>query len=163
AACQLGHTYWSMSDFDRAEPLFQRVLEARRRVLGADDPDTLMTVYFLTTLYAFRGELDRAEALLVPALEASRKAHGDRAWITGRLKFGMANVHERKGHPDKAESLLLEALKWHQIERGDNHPSTLATQTILATHYLRRNRLPEAERHAEAGYRSCLEVVGKTN
>ena len=55
--------------YNEAEQLQLRTLEARRRVLGAEHPQTLISMCNLACLAAVRGERDRAVELFRELLE----------------------------------------------------------------------------------------------
>ena len=56
-------TALSKGDYDGAEPLHRRALEARERVLGREHPDTLQSVNNLAALLYRNGDYDAAEPL----------------------------------------------------------------------------------------------------
>ena len=63
-------------DYDNAEPLYRRALEARERTLGKEHPDTLSSVNNLAALLRGRGDYDNAEPLYRRALEARERTLG---------------------------------------------------------------------------------------
>ena len=66
----------SKGDYDGAEPLYRRALEARERVLGREHPDTLASVNNLAALLYSKGDYDGAEPLYRRALEARERVLG---------------------------------------------------------------------------------------
>ena len=62
---------------DSAEPLFQRVLDARGRVFGSEHPKTLWTVVGFAKLREKQGRWDAAEVFFRRAKEGYEKAFGD--------------------------------------------------------------------------------------
>jgi tetratricopeptide (TPR) repeat protein len=59
--------YQDQGEYEKAEPLFSKALEARRRVLGSQHPDTLETAARLRQLYLDQGKQEQAERLLPEA------------------------------------------------------------------------------------------------
>ena len=51
----IGETYKSLGLYPAAEPVLQRALETRKRVLGDDHPDTLNSLNTLALLYTGQG------------------------------------------------------------------------------------------------------------
>ena len=49
--------------FAEAEPYYREALEKRRRVLGEEHPDTLVSINNMATLLEKQGRLDEAELL----------------------------------------------------------------------------------------------------
>jgi len=154
--------YRTQSDFAKAEPLYLRVIDGRRRLYGDDHRETLRAVDGLAQLCNFQGEFDRAVALYVPALEASRRAHGDQDPVTLRLMFGLGCTYAASGgRRNKAEPLLASILKGQQVVLKDKHIDTLITREVLAIHLLHRNRLPEAEQESRQSYEALRTVYGE--
>jgi hypothetical protein len=56
--------------YSQAKPLLTEVLEVRRRVLGAEHPDTLLSLKNLAALYGYQGKYAQAEPLETEALAA---------------------------------------------------------------------------------------------
>jgi hypothetical protein len=61
---------------EEAEPLEAQALEARRRVLGAEHPDTLKSISNLALIYQDQGRLEEAELLRVQELETRKRLLG---------------------------------------------------------------------------------------
>ena len=59
-----------------AEPLYEEALSIRRRVLGADHPDTADSLNNLAGLYHAQGRYDEAEPLYDEALSITRRVLG---------------------------------------------------------------------------------------
>ena len=68
--------YASQGRYGEAEPLYQRALAASERVLGAEHPDTLVSVNNLAGLYASQGRYGEAEPLYQRALAARERVLG---------------------------------------------------------------------------------------
>jgi tetratricopeptide (TPR) repeat protein len=94
-----------------AEPLLRRVLEARKRTLGADHADTLTSAMNLGMALHDQGRLAEAEPLLRPALEARERTlgahHADT--LMSVCKLGM--LLKAQGKLAEAEPLLRRALE----------------------------------------------------
>ena len=60
--------HWRQGKYEQAEPLYQRTLKTRERVLGPEHPDTVGTVNNLAILYRNQGKYEQAESLLQRAL-----------------------------------------------------------------------------------------------
>jgi len=72
----LGALYFAQSRYADAKPLLQRVLKARDRVLGANHPDTLMSVSNLGVLYQAQERYAEAKRLFEQALAGRETALG---------------------------------------------------------------------------------------
>jgi Tfp pilus assembly protein PilF len=72
----LGHFYYSQKRYREAEPLAVEVLDASRRLVGDDHPDTLLALHNLATIKDELGRQSEAEKLYVKTLEAKRRVLG---------------------------------------------------------------------------------------
>ena len=75
--------YRHQGKYPQAEALFAKVLEARRRVLGESNPDTLKTMDALAGLYRIQGKYLDAEPMLTKAVEGRRRVLGEQHPDTG--------------------------------------------------------------------------------
>jgi serine/threonine protein kinase len=160
AAYSLARLYWLQSDFSKAEPLFLRVVDGRRRLFGEEHPETLRALIGLGHIYLWRDGPDRAEPLFAQALQASR-SRGDRDLDTLQLMFGLGMTYHILGRYDDAEPLFDKAVKGYQTVGGERSPETLVARTGLGLLYLNTGRLAEAERHLSETYRIRREVLGE--
>jgi tetratricopeptide (TPR) repeat protein len=153
-------TYCLERDFSKAEPLFLRVLDGRRRLLGDDHPETLQAMHHLGILYVFWDEPDRAEPLFVKALQTALRVHGDREPATLALLHGLGGSYLYQGRYAEAEPLLEKALEGFQTVMGERHSGTLRARRALAMLYLDTRRLAQAERQASETYPTMRAVLG---
>ena len=68
--------YDNQGKYDKAEPLYQRALTIREKVLGPDHPDTATSLNNLAVLYDNQGKYDKAEPLYQRALTIYEKVLG---------------------------------------------------------------------------------------
>ena len=73
----IGVTYRKLGLYPQAEPLLEQALAERKRVLGDDHPDTLMSMNSLAILYRAQGRYDEAEPLNLETLETRKRVLGD--------------------------------------------------------------------------------------
>ena len=97
-------------DYDAAEPLYRRALEARERVLGREHPETLTSVNNLAELLHSKGDYDAAEPLFRRALEAGERMLGREHPATLSSVNNLAALLRSKGDYDAAEPLYRRAL-----------------------------------------------------
>jgi tetratricopeptide (TPR) repeat protein len=115
------------------EPLLAKVLEVRRRVLGAKNPDTLDSMINLAEAYQAQGRYSDAEPLLLRALEISRHVRGEENPDTRAMNnLAVIYLHE----PQKAEPLLAEVVKVHSRVDGEESTATLTAMNNLAEVYV---------------------------
>ena len=141
-------------DVDRASALFDRSLEAARR-LG--DRFVLARTLLMAAWVPFRhNELDRAEVMFREALEVARSGDRRDAWAESRSLVGIANVLATVGDEEEVLAIALEALAVGE-EANQAFTSAVAHETVAAS--LRRLlRLDEALEHAELAIRTFREL-----
>jgi serine/threonine protein kinase len=142
----IGDTYLELGLYAQSEHQMERALSLRRRVLGAEAKDTLISTVALSVVYQHEGKYDAAEALLNKSLEVEARS--------GRLETqeAIAAMHTlasiaAEGRADyaRAESLYRRALASEQKVLGATNTTTLATMNNLAAVLAREAKYPEAE------------------
>ena len=72
----LAMIYENTGRYDEAEPLFDQALSIRRRVLGADHPDTAISLNNFAALYRAQGRYSEAAQLFNEAVEIMERVLG---------------------------------------------------------------------------------------
>ncbi|GAC1685764.1 MAG: hypothetical protein PVS3B1_25790 [Ktedonobacteraceae bacterium] len=118
-------TYFSMrGQYSESEPLFQRALAARERLLGPEHPDTLGSLNNLANLYDDQGKYDLAEPLYQRALAAHERILGPEHPDTLRSLNNLASLYADQGTYDLAQPLFQRALVAFEKVLGSEHPYT---------------------------------------
>lgn len=73
----MGYLKQGLGEFDAAERFYLESLETRRRMLGNDHADTLVSELKLAKLYIERGEPAAGEPLLLHAVGVRRRDNGE--------------------------------------------------------------------------------------
>ena len=111
--------------YDEALPLFERVIETRKRILGPDAPDLAVAIHDLAVLYLYKGDYPRVEPLSNRALAIQEKALGrNHPQVATTLNL-LTVLYFNKGDYEKAEPLANRALAIKEKALGPEH-STLA-------------------------------------
>ena len=120
----------------RREPLYEEVVRAQTRTLGADHPDTLVSKNGL--------------AVGLPGGDALRRGRGAasrKSWRPGRLKLGadhpdtlttrnnLALLYQARKQYDLAEALFREVVEGSRRKLGEAHPDTQQRARNLALCY----------------------------
>jgi tetratricopeptide (TPR) repeat protein len=122
----------SKGDYAGAEPLMQRALEERERVLGPEHPNTLASVNNLAELLRSEGDYAGAEPLFRRALEANERVLGPEHPDTLLSVNNLATLLSSKSDYAGAEPLFRRALEASERVLGPEHPSTLTSVNGLA-------------------------------
>jgi tetratricopeptide (TPR) repeat protein len=129
--------------YGEAEPLYEQALALRKRVLGAEHPDTGSSLNNLAFLYESQGKYEQAEPLYEQALALRKRVLGAEHPDTGSSLNNLAGLYVRRGKYEQAEPLYEQALALSQRVLGAEHPTT---QTILANYvWFLQNQQPKQE------------------
>lgn len=145
ASSELGALYFRLGAFAEAEPLLERTLEIRKKVLGADALDTSAALNDLGLAVRLNGKLDRSEGLLNQALVIREKAltpaHPDIAETLNNL----AGLMRVMGQAKKSEEFYKRSLAIREKVFGPAHQSVAESLNNLALLYESEGMLAKAE------------------
>jgi serine/threonine protein kinase/tetratricopeptide (TPR) repeat protein len=132
---------------DEGERLLARTLELRRRVLGEEHQDTLVTMRSLATVYGSLGRDDEAEHLLRQVLEAQSRKFGEthQETVITRYALGLELSLRRGGLQDEGVTLQVKCVEQFRQLLGPDHPLTFRAMDRLALTYCYRNEPERAE------------------
>ena len=141
----MGRAYMDLGLYAEARKQLERALEVRRRVLGADDPKTLMTMALLGPIADLQGRYAEAEVLNRETLDAQRRVLGpDHPDTLASMNY-LANVYTHEGKYAQAEGLHAQILEARKRVLGPDHPATLQSINNLALVYNREGKYAQAE------------------
>ena len=134
-----------IGDWNNAKQLGVQVLDMRKKLLGAEHPDTLKGMGTLAKEYRNLGKLNEAEQLEVQVLDMRKKLlgaeHPDTLWTMGNL----AATYWNQGRLNEAEQLGVQVLDMRKKLLGAEHPDTLRTMDSVAITYSNLGKWNEAE------------------
>ena len=142
----LGVLYAAQGDAARAEPIYRQVLVGRRRLLGNEDPDTLLS---LVQIGAFMRGLHRYAEARTYLTEAERGFARARAPDVDNALYAQGNLAlllEAEGNPEAAIRTMRDTVARSRRLQGADHPTTLLTQVVLGGLLSRRGEHAEVER-----------------
>ena len=105
--------------------MHQRTLAARKRVLGEEHLDTLVTMNNLAWLFESQGLNGKAEPLYVETLEKMKRALGAEHRETLNTMNNLARLYRSQQKFEKAEPIQVELLETRRRLLGEEHPVTL--------------------------------------
>jgi serine/threonine protein kinase len=129
----LADAYQSLGMYEQAMPLQTEALEARRRILGEEHPDTLASLSGMGLLLTAMGEFDEAAPIHERVFESRRRVLGEDHRDTLSAGHNVAALHFERGDYSTAERLMREAidhshrLNLHEDETFIRSLSALAT------------------------------------
>jgi tetratricopeptide (TPR) repeat protein len=153
----LAEQYRVLGLYDAAMPLQEAALATRRRVLGEEHPDTLVSLNDMGYLLLAKGMPAEAEAYFREALEKMQRVLGEEHRDTLTAMDNLAQSLQAQGRLDEAEAIYREALDGRRHAFGDDDPDTVIAINNLGFVLLSQGRLAEAEpllREAVAKFRT---------
>jgi len=142
----MGDVYDSLGLYSNALPLLERSADIRRRVLGPENQDTLITMHHLALTLAGEGHYAEAEKLQRETLDIQRRVLGPEDTYTLLSMNNLGSYLYDQGHYAEAEKLDRETLEIRRRVSGPEHPDTLLTMGTLASVLEKEGRYAEAEK-----------------
>jgi len=140
-----GYYLYERGHYYEAEPLYQRALALREKVLGAEDPDVATSLNNLALLYQNQGKYAQAEPLYQRALALREKVLGpDHPDVAGSLN-NLATLYKHQGRYAEADPPFQRALAIWEKALGPEHPDVATSLNNLALLYEDQGRYTEAE------------------
>ena len=151
----LGATYRSIGAFDEAKINLSRALSLLKSLPNPDESTTLSAMNELAVVEDALGNHIQAEPLFSKLLKQRKKLLGKNHPQVISASIDLANLYRRIGRYEEAEELCSTALaQLKSFQRKEGDPELLRCMSYLATIYLAREKLPQAESLA----RNTLEI-----
>jgi tetratricopeptide (TPR) repeat protein len=150
----IGRTYQDLGLFPEAEQAYERAIELRRRLLGAENPTTLSTMQDLGELYWLEGNYQKSAEFLAPLLEIQRRVVGSQHPDTLQTMNDLATAYDEQGKYAEAERLYEDLVESRRRILGEDDRETLNAMNNLAVVYDDQGK----RQKAEALYRKVLEL-----
>jgi serine/threonine-protein kinase len=131
------------AQYDKAESLLQRVIDARTAAFGPNSPQTASAMAELGECFYWQAKDDQAIALLRKTLAIERANGPDYGADTRNY---LALTLERKGDLDEARQLLQEAVDINRRTVGPNSPEYAISLHNLGSSLIDRGDLAGAEK-----------------
>jgi eukaryotic-like serine/threonine-protein kinase len=141
----MGKTYRGLGVYAEARKQLEEALRLRRKVLGAENPQTLRTASDLAWLTLLQGKYPETEILASRTLESQRRVLGPEHPDTLVTMNTLAGTYRYQGKDAQAEALFKRILEIRRRVLGPEHPQTLATLNNLAGTYREERKYSEAE------------------
>jgi CHAT domain-containing protein/Tfp pilus assembly protein PilF len=156
----LARVYYSRGDYANAEPLYQKALKIREKVLGPDHPKTAQSLDNLGQVYVQMGDYAKAEPLLQRALKIREKAPGPENPDTAASLNNLAGLYRLIGDYAKAEPLYQRAIKIDEKALGPENPKTATVFNDLALLYQQKGDYAKAEPLFQRALKICEKALG---
>jgi len=157
----LAEFYYSIGEYQKAKPLYQKVLKIWEKLLGENHLDTAGIYNNLALLYNSIGKYQKAERLYRKALKIREEALGEKHPNTAESYHSLATLYQSMGKYQKAERLYRKALKIREEALGEKHPNTAESYHSLATLYWNMGEYQKAESFHSKALKIKEEVLGE--
>jgi eukaryotic-like serine/threonine-protein kinase len=159
----LAERYHDLGLDNAALALEQQALADRRRVLGDEHPETLLSMANVGEYLSALGKKDEAETIDREVLEKSRRVRGDDNPETLNCLANLGNLLLDKGRFSDAEPYFREALDKRRRLLGDDHPDTLESIRDWGQLLQEQGKLAEAEPFYREVLSKRRRVLGEDN
>ncbi len=140
----LGRSFVGLGYYDKALPLLEKALQTRRDHLGADHPDTFVSMNDLGVGLTKSGKLDDAESLLEETVKKIKAALGADHRETLAAMGNLATAHLQSGKLDQAIALLEEAHQRRLATLGTDDADTIWSMNSLGEALVRAGKIEKA-------------------
>lgn len=131
----LGRSLGGLGDYVLAVEVLQKALDTRTARLGADNPDTLLSMNNLAMAHKEAGKLDLALPLFEETLKLHKARLGPKHPHTLTIMANLAAAYQEAKKQALALPLLEETLKLRKATLGPEHHHTLISMNNLALAY----------------------------
>jgi non-specific serine/threonine protein kinase/serine/threonine-protein kinase len=142
----IGRVYRNLGLYPKAEPLLNRSVEIRRRLLGPDHPDTLQSMDSLAVFYKQAGRYDEAEKLQAETAAGRRRVLGADHLDTLDSMNELAVVYESQGRFPESEKLYNDVLTARRRVLSQDDPKLFESLDCVASANQNLGRYEEAEK-----------------
>jgi tetratricopeptide (TPR) repeat protein len=150
----LGETYLALGEFSVAQRHLLAARDLRRRLLGAEAPETLKTESALVAVLLGLGKYPEAEEQARALARIDERVLGAEHTDTLTVKTHLATALWRSGKYAEAETLLQALLAARTRGSGPEARETILVMDNLAAVYAEQGKFPQAE----TLYRQTLEI-----
>lgn len=141
----LAYLYNIDGQFDKAEILYIKTIEIRKKSLGENNSDYALSLSNLATLYDDVGKYSLAESLHMKVLEIRQKLGSETSSEYLTTLNNLANCYNLQGKYSKAESLFKKVLKIRRETIGENNLDYAISLNNLAVLYVNQGKYSLAE------------------
>ncbi|KAL6908256.1 hypothetical protein GGI43DRAFT_135092 [Trichoderma evansii] len=143
------------------EPVDQRTINLRLKVLGEMHPLTIWSMTDLGTTYYGLGRFNEAGEIYQQVLHLQRRVLDENHPDIIRSIVFLATTYYGQGQYDKAEKIKKQALNLRQKVLGKKDPETLTTMADLAEIYGLQGRYDESKEIGQQALDFRKEVLGE--
>jgi tetratricopeptide (TPR) repeat protein len=156
----MGNVYLNLGLYREAEALHRQALNTRRRALGHDAADTLVSLNGLAVVLANDGRLLEAEPLFREALAGERRVFGTDHPDTLNTTSNVGALLTLQGKYAEAEPYVRDALEIRRRTLGNDAADTLSSMNNLSILLDSEGKFEEAEWYARDAFERSRRAQG---
>jgi tetratricopeptide (TPR) repeat protein len=140
--------YSDQREYDQAETVLKRAINVREKAVGANNPELVVTLNRLATVYQNEGKYTEAETLIERGLTIREKAFGVNNLNVAISTQALADLYRAQKRDAEPEVLLKRAISIEEkaLQPSDPaYPSISWTRTDLGKLYEDHGRYSDAE------------------
>jgi tetratricopeptide (TPR) repeat protein len=141
---KFGLVYQENGRRQEALQLTETVVEARKRTLGEEHPDTLGSMHALALIYSEVGRRQEALQLTETIVAARKRTLGEEHPDTLSSMHALALRYSEVGRWQEAPQLTETVVAARKMTLGEEHPDTLSSMHALTIRYSEVGRRQEA-------------------
>lgn len=143
-----------------AATLAEEARNIRQRVLGDDDPVTLLSIHNLSCVLFEQGDIEQSKLLQISAHSISKQKLGDSHPDTLRAQSHLARILGSQKQYDDTFDLQQSTLTAYSTALGEDHPATLLAMRDLAISWNFKSNSEKAEELQKRVYQKLRAVLG---
>jgi CHAT domain-containing protein/tetratricopeptide (TPR) repeat protein len=147
--------------YEQALPLARKLLAVSQKILGKENPATLLSANVLAALYISARRYEEAEPLLTHTCRVLERTRGRDAADTLNATRLLATLYAAQGRHDEAEPLLRRAVEVYERKYGKDHLNTLNRLYVMAAFYSAQGRFSQADAYFRRVLRGRERALGK--
>jgi tetratricopeptide (TPR) repeat protein len=155
-----GEVLFEQGRYREAQPLLEKVLAVRRKLLGEEHPETASGYGSVAATLAGQGQYAAAEEGFRKALAIHRKVLGEEHPGTATSYNNLGLNFSEQGQYPAAEDSLQKALALRRKVLGEKHPDTARSYNNLAVNRNAQGQYAAAEEGFRKGLAIRLEIYG---
>lgn len=141
----VGEYYTERCSLEKAEKVLNLALEIRKKNLGDNHPDTVISMDNLANLFYEKGLYALAEPLYLTAMEISEKIFGKEHEEVATNLNNLGNLYLDLGKYEQSENFFLEAIKIREGIYGSDQKELAKVYNDIAMLYHKLNKFEQAE------------------
>jgi len=159
----MGLAYNGLSEYSRAQSMFEGAVEIQRRIYGKENRQTAHSMFLLASALEFRDSHAESEKLLREALDIQSRVIGPDSTDALATTSELAASLLRQGRYADAETLYRRAFEGQRRTSGPESPDTLYSMSALAIAIGAQGRYAESEKLQRDALEIDRRVFGPDN